>query len=41
VVIILGVIAARGFDSAYGMLAVMIGLKALVDVGAALAGRQA
>lgn len=41
VVIILGVIAARGFDSAYGMLAVMIGLKTLVDVGAALAGRRA
>jgi hypothetical protein len=38
VVIILGALAASQFDSPYGMLAVMLGLKTLVDLGTARVG---
>lgn len=41
VVIIFGAIAASKFESPYGMLAVMIGLKTLVDVASVRAGRGA
>ena len=39
VVIIFGTLAASQFDSPYGMLAVMLGLKTLIDAGSARAGR--
>jgi hypothetical protein len=41
VVIIFGAIAASKFESPYGMLAVMLGLKTLVDAASVGAGRRA
>jgi hypothetical protein len=39
VIIIFGALATAQFESPYGMLAVMLGLKTLVDAAASLAGR--